>query len=311
LDITPKFCRNCATLYEDLTFKKVQSETDSCPLCEFYSIEKDRISEGGCLRELVLQKSRNLAARLTTTVSVPTSTDIVSITHELHDQFRMFTNSELFEQFLNFFELVYLKSDKLKYEHSLAEFFYLADQCFNYWDDLRLLDNTSKVKYSIYRFSCFNPPNVIKVDDDLNSYQLAYGNLGETREQHLLKHLTVPESQVINRKSSCKPHIISTTLSAALMEVNELISRLSSQKDVICLRTLDQGYQIRLYYNLQPALVLLISDQELGHRGLSINQKPLLITCYTTNSVQELLKPMYSFSDNDFRLNFVPDFIGG
>jgi hypothetical protein len=311
IDITHKFCKNCATMYEDLTFKVSQIETESCPLCDFYALESKRITEGTNLVNLILQKSRNLSNRLSNPIEIPKVNDIISITHPESSNFRMFSNTELFEQFQKFFDLTYLQVDKLKYEHSIAEFLYIADQCFKNWNPLHLLDKSTIVKYSLFRYSSLNRPNILAVDEDINCYRTVLGNLGQTREQHLLAHLTVPENQVVNRKSSCKPHILSSDVASALIEVNQLILRLSDPSHVLCLRTLDQGYQLRLYYQLQPALVLLIGDLEVGRRTLSPNNKPMLITCYTTNNMQELLKPMYSDSNVGKLMNFVPDFIGG
>ena len=311
LDIAHKFCKNCATLFEDFSYKILHTEVESCPLCDFFESEKVRVTEGSLLLETILKKINDLNRRLTTPFPIPEVNNLVSITSPKKLSYRNFTNQELFQEFLEFFNLHYEKIDKIKSEHSLAEFLYLANQCFNNWNPLQLLDKLTIVKYSIFRYSSLNRPNILQVDEDVNCYRTVLGNLNQTREQHLLAHLTVPENQVVNRKSSCKPYISSSDVSGALIEVNQLILRLSDPSQVLCLRTLDQGYQIRLYYQLHPALVMLIGDIEVGRRTLAPNNKPMLITCYTTYNLQELLIPMYSDSSIGKLMNFVPDFIGG
>jgi hypothetical protein len=265
IDITYKFCKNCATMYEDLTFKVNQTETESCPLCDFYVTESERLTEGTNLVNLILQKSRNLSNRLSYPIEIPTVNEIISITHPESSNFRLFSNNELLEQFQKFYDLSYLKVDKLKYEHSIAEFIYLADQCYNSWDRLKLIDSSSKVKYSLFRYSSLNLPTSVIVDDVVNCYNISTSSSGQTRRQHIEVHLNIPEGQIERGKTSVKPHILSSDFGIALSELNLLLTSLINPEDVVVFRTLDQGYQIRIYYNLEPALVIVISDKQIGN----------------------------------------------
>lgn len=311
LEISHKFCRNCATLYEDLTFKNSQIETETCPICNFFEIEKTRVTQGNTLIDLILNKSRNLGRLINPIIQVANSNQLLPLTNSLKDQYRFFSNERMTSEVQKFFEKEYFGLGRLESEHNLAEFFYLADQIVNNWNTDNLLDTSSKIKYSLFRYSSFNPPNLVQVDEDVNECQHLIGDSNQTRKAHIEIHLKVPVGEISRAgKSTTKPHINSDTLPEALIEINKLIQDKCSPSDVLCLRALNNGHQIRIYYNLYPVLVIMINDIVINQRPVSSNNKPLLITCYTSKDMQLLLKPTYSKCSLGHTINLVPDFLG-
>jgi hypothetical protein len=311
LDLSHKFCRNCATLYEDLTYRVKQTETDTCPICNFYEVEKSRVTQGCKLIDLILNKSKELGRRVNPIIEVPNSNELIPLESDLKYDYRCFSNNEMNVEVQKFMEKEYFGLERLYSEHNLAEFFYLADQIVNNWNTKNLLDTSSKIKYSLFRYSSFNPPNLVQVDEKVDEYNHSIYNNSETRKEHIEKHLVIPIGEISQSgKSTAKPHIYSSSLPNALIEVNKLILKLDKPCDVICLRALNNGQQMRIYYKLNPVLVLMINDKGFSQRSLSSNNKPLLITCYTSKDMQLLLRPTFSNSTLDFTINLVPDFLG-
>jgi hypothetical protein len=216
-------------------------------------------------------------------------------------------------QISEFDKLQYFTLNRIYSEHNLYEYVLLSNMISRFTEVELLRANMSKYYFSLFRYSTLNPPNLIQLETKLKYYnsKIPKNNplLTETRKEHIEKHLSVPVGQVINGKTSCKPWIRSTNFSRAIHEINRFIADHNSPSECVTFRTVSSLLQVRVYYRLNPVLILIINDIPTIYNRLESFQKPYLVTCYTSNNLLYTLEEMH-LNTKGFA-NLIPDFMGG
>lgn len=217
-------------------------------------------------------------------------------------------NSRLSE----FDRMEYHGLNRIYSEHNLYEFLLLSNLMLRKKDLPDITANISKYLYSLFRFSCLNPPNPVTIETKLKPYNGLINKPSrptETRKDHIQKHLHKIENGCLENKSSCRPWIRSTNFSKALHEINRFINNNLSPADCVCFRVVPNLYQIRIYYAIDPALIIIVNDHPIPANILEHTTKPYLVTCYTTDNLDMTLSSM--FITHNTNTSLLPDFMAG
>jgi hypothetical protein len=212
-----------------------------------------------------------------------------------------------------FDRLEYHGLNRIYSEHNLYEFLLLSNLLLRDNNIPELTANVSKYFYSLFRFSCLNPPNPVHLETKLIAYNSKPYKLNpnrtETRKEHIEKHLHTKENELVNDKSSCRPWIRSTNFSRAIHEINRFIANNLSPSHCVCFRFANSLLQLRVFYTLSPALIMIINDQPIERNRLDNTDKPHLVTCYTTSNLAITLRELCITHNSN--TNILPDFMGG
>jgi hypothetical protein len=317
-----RFCCTCAKPFYSDTIKNFFSQ--SCLLCDTivecqkkqFKVQNQNHSKYELLKDrLKFVINRHNINKILSTQSYPIEDSIGEANQYQHTKtdWEYMPIKKINAQISEFDKLQYFNLSRIYSEHNLYEFVLLSNMISRLTDVELLSANMSKYYFSLFRYSTINPPNLIELETKLKYYNTKIPkkeeHLVETRKEHIEKHLLVPEGQLINNKTSCKPWIRSTNFSRAIHEINRFIANHNNPNECVCFRSVNSLLQIRVYYRLNPILVLIINDIPTIYNRLETFNKPYLVTCYTSNNLLYTLEELHV--SNRGKANLIPDFMGG
>jgi hypothetical protein len=317
-----RFCCTCAKPFYSDTIKNFFSQ--SCLLCDTivecqkkrFKVQNQNHSKYELLKDrLKFVINRHNINKILSTQSYPIENSIGEANQYQHTKtdWEYMPIKKINAQISEFDKLQYFNLSRIYSEHNLYEFVLLSNLISRLTDVELLSANMSKYYFSLFRYSTINPPNLIELETKLKYYNTKIPKkdeqLIETRKEHIEKHLFVPEGQIINNKTSCKPWIRSTNFSRAIHEINRFIANHNNPNECVCFRSVNSLLQIRVYYRLNPILVLIINDIPTIYNRLESFNKPYLVTCYTSNNLLYTLEELHV--SNKGKANLIPDFMGG